>query len=161
MYYILPDENKNLYKYLINKADHFRSVFIASVLSYFFVYGFEITHFTLSIDEEFLNNFTHTVSLGRWGHALLKKYLLPEPYIPFFSITFCLLTLSISATLSTYYLRLNRLLSYVFVIMMAALPQMAYQIEFENQVDTIAISFLLSTLSNIVFEHRSRFRVVL
>lgn len=34
----------------------FRMLFFYSVLAYLVIYGFELTHFTLSIDEEFINN---------------------------------------------------------------------------------------------------------
>ena len=55
----------------IKKIADYKGCFIAALISYCFVYGFELTHFTLSIDEEFRNNFLQTLMLGRWGHAFL------------------------------------------------------------------------------------------
>ncbi|WP_313048568.1 glucosyltransferase domain-containing protein [Atlantibacter subterraneus] len=135
-----------------------RFKFIIALLSYLLVYGFEVTHFTLSIDEEFFDNFRQTVSLGRWGHALLRLYLLPEPYVPFFSAILCLIILSFSAVISSSYLKLSKVASYSFIIMLVALPQLAYQIQFENQVDTIALAILFSSISPHVFSSRLKFK---
>ncbi|MGE1562125.1 glucosyltransferase domain-containing protein [Pantoea septica] len=121
--------------------------FLAAILSYGFVYGFEITHFTLSIDEEPMDNFAQTLSAGRWGHALLRHYILPEPYLPFFTLCLSLIFLSLSAALSSLYLKLDRMQSITFCVMLAALPQLAYQLQFSNQADTVAISMLCSVAS--------------
>ncbi|PYG50411.1 glucosyltransferase GtrII-like protein [Pantoea sp. AG1095] len=122
-------------------------IFIAAFLSYTLIFGFELTHFTLSIDEESFDNFSQTISLGRWGHALLRHYILPEPFVPFFTLSLALIILSISSTLATNYLSLSFEKSVAFVIVLAALPQMAYQFEFSNQADTVALSTLASVLS--------------
>ncbi|MDU5780280.1 MAG: glucosyltransferase domain-containing protein [Pantoea sp.] len=125
----------------------YRYIFIAALVSYILIFGFELTHFTLSIDEELMDNFHQTLSLGRWGHALLRKYILPEPYIPFFTLILSILILSVSSVIASVYLDLSTRQSVIFVIMLAAIPQMAYQLEFSNQADTIAISVLCSVLS--------------
>lgn len=67
-----------------NLSSTFLISFITSLLVLLIVYGFELTHFSLSIDEEFTNNIAHTISMGRWGHALLKLTIFPEPFIPFY-----------------------------------------------------------------------------
>lgn len=121
--------------------------FFAALCSYIFVYGFELTHFTLSIDEEFKDNFLQTLMLGRWGHAFLRMYILPEPYVPFFTTMLTIVFLSLAALLSAIFLKLERTQSVAFVVMLAALPQLAYQMEFSNQSDTVAISLMLSTAS--------------
>ncbi|RYZ11630.1 MAG: hypothetical protein EOO24_05810 [Comamonadaceae bacterium] len=85
--------------------------FLIALASYAFVHGFELTHFTLSIDEEPLDNFGQTLSAGRWGHALLKRHLLPEPYLPFLTMALSLILLSMAAALSAVHLRLDTLRS--------------------------------------------------
>lgn len=147
----------------LKKRDKFTILFfsfISSLISYLFVYGYEVTNFTLSIDEEQLDNFRQTLSLGRWGHALLHHYILPEPYIPFFTMTFAIIILAINASLAALYLDLSKYHSMAFVIMLAALPQLAYQLEFNNQADTIAISLLLSTLSLCILQTKTRLKCV-
>lgn len=135
---------------LIDKNEfesNFILYFSVALLAYLVVYGFEITHFSLSIDEEPRNNFAQTLSAGRWGHALLREYLLPEPYVPFFTTVFSVVTLSISGSLSAIFLRLGRSVSVPYLIMLAALPQLSYQLEFSNQADTVAISMFFSVAS--------------
>lgn len=128
-------------------VEELSSYLIVALISYLFVYGFELTHFTLSIDEESFDNFGQTLSAGRWGHALLRHYLLPEPYVPFYTTAISIVILSASAALSALYLKLDRIHAFAFVIMLAALPQFAYQLQFDNQSDTVAIALLSSVSS--------------
>lgn len=137
---------------IYNKVMEYKSCFIAAFLCYCVVYGFELTHFTLSIDEEFGDNFFQTIMLGRWGHGLLKHYILPEPYVPFFTTIISIAFLSIAAGLSAMYLKLGRTHSLAFVIMLASLPQLAYQLEFANQSDTIGVALIFSAASLIAMD---------
>lgn len=135
------------YGVIHNKITEYKYCFLAALCSYCVVYGFELTHFTLSIDEEFKDNFLQTLMLGRWGHALLREYILPEPYVPFFTTMLSIVFLSLAALFSAIFLKLERMQSIAFVVMLAALPQLAYQMEFSNQSDTVAISLVLSSAS--------------
>lgn len=131
----------------LEKLNNYKNLFLVALFSYVLVYGFELTHFTLSIDEEFPDNFAQTIMLGRWGHALIRHYLLPEPFVPFITTALCLIFLSFAAVLSALYLKLSKYQSAAYIVMLAALPQLAYQIQFSNQSDTVALSILFSTLS--------------
>ncbi len=124
----------------------FIASFIVSLLSSMIVYGFELTHFTLSIDEEFNDNILHTISMGRWGHALLKTLILPEPFVPFFTTLISLIALSLSSAVIVKSLKLDFKTALFFSILYIALPQFAYQLQFTNQSDTLAISILTSSL---------------
>lgn len=130
----------------INTKTFFVS-FISSLLILMIVYGFDLTHFTLSIDEEFSNNIAHTISMGRWGHALLKSTIFPEPFIPFYTEMVSLVILALSCSVISKTLGLNTQQSVFFSILYSALPQFAYQLEFSNQSDTLATAVLLSSLS--------------
>lgn len=121
--------------------------FISSLSVLFIVYFFEITHFTLSIDEEFSNNIAHTISMGRWGHALLKSTIFPEPFIPFYTEMLSLVILALSCSIISKTLDLNTQQAVFFSILYSALPQFAFQLEFSNQSDTLATAVLLSSLS--------------
>lgn len=122
-------------------------IFIAALLSYIALFGFELTHFTLSIDEEARDNFKQALILGRWGHALLRLYILPEPFVPFFTMMLAIIIIAVSSMIACLYLELSLSNSVAFVIMLAAIPQVTYQLEFNNQADTIAISMLCSVSS--------------
>lgn len=126
-------------------------VFISALICSVLVYGFELTHFTLSIDEEFLDNFYQTIALGRWGHSFLRYYILPEPYVPFFTTIVSLFFLSAAAAMAAKISGLDRQYSILFSVLYIAIPQFAYQLEFSNQSDTVAIAIFLATTSVFVF----------
>lgn len=121
--------------------------FLAAFLTYLLVYGFELTHFSLSIDEEFNNNIMHTIDLGRWGHALLKATIYPEPFIPYYTeiLSFILLSASCVVIVRTFALNLNE--SVFFSILYASSVQFAYQLQFLNQSDTVATAILMSSIA--------------
>ncbi|SCB92856.1 MULTISPECIES: hypothetical protein [Snodgrassella] len=55
-------------------------VFLVAFFTYICVYGFELTHFGLSIDEEFNNNISHTIANGisylkpvEWQHLFKQQ----------------------------------------------------------------------------------------
>lgn len=134
----------NEIKYL---KDNYKVIFFIALVSYLFAYGFELTHFTLSIDEEYLDNFAGTVSFGRWGHALLREYILPEPYIPFFTTAISIVSLSLCATLSARLIGLQGVPAICFAMLIVGIPQVAYQMSFSNQSDTVSIAFLFSAIA--------------
>jgi len=138
-----------------SESDRKKSVFLISfitaTLCSLLVYWYELSNFTLSIDEEFPDNFEQTVMMGRWAHALLKLWILPEPYVPFFSLMLGLIFLSLSCSVSVTILELSATEAALFSVLYIALPQFAYQAEFSNQVDTVGISTFLSALSLLAF----------
>ncbi|WIX33799.1 glucosyltransferase domain-containing protein [Salinicola sp. JS01] len=111
------------------------------------VYGYPLTHFSLPIDGEFADNFAQTIAFGRWGHSLLRAWLLPEPFTPFFTLLVALLALSLAATLGARLLRLSGAGALLFTTLLVGFPQLAYQFEFINQADTLAIGYLLGIAS--------------
>ncbi|TCL07361.1 glucosyltransferase domain-containing protein [Sodalis ligni] len=121
--------------------------FVSALLSCLIVYVFELTHFTLSIDEEFQDNFFQTIMLGRWGDALIKANLLSGPYSPGFTALFGLITLSCAFASTASILKLSRFQGVIFSILAVSVPQYAYQLEFMNQADTVGTAFLLSAIT--------------
>lgn len=127
--------------------------FLAAFFAAIVVYGFELTHFTMSIDEEFMDNFYQTVALGRWGHSFLREYILPEPFAPFFTTILSIIFLSLSASLTARISGLDTFWSCIMSALYISLPQFAYQLEFANQSDTVAIGTFISTMSVYAFMH--------
>ncbi len=138
-----------MHKLDTNRNDNYQTltVFVAAFVTYLFVYGFELTHFSLSIDEEFDNNIAHTIAIGRWGHALLKATIYPEPFIPFYTeiLTFILLAVSCVVIVKTFALKFNQAL--FFAVLYASSAQFAYQLQFLNQCDTVATAILISAVA--------------
>ena len=120
--------------------------FLAALSVFITVYAYELSHFTLSIDEEFNDNIIHTISMGRWGHSFLKQFIFPEPFTPFFTELLSFILLSISCTIITITMGLSLKQSVFFALLYASMPQLAYQLQFLNQFDTLATSLLLSSI---------------
>jgi len=137
--YLIYDREKNITPHLV--------AFITTLVSLFIVYGFEITHFTVSIDEDTLDNFNHTLYFGRWGHTFFKNYIFPEPWAPFFSMFFCFLMVSSTSVICCDTLRLSKKDSFIFSVLFCALPQLAYQLQFSNQDETTGLALFFSSLA--------------
>ncbi len=127
------------------------TVFITAVIALVIVYGYELTHFTMSVDEEFYDNYEQTVALGRWGHALIRKFILPEPYAPFFTTLLSIFFLALSVVVASKTLRLQTKESVVLALFFVAMPQFAYQMQFSNQSDTVSLGILCSCLATFFF----------
>ncbi|MHC5606991.1 glucosyltransferase domain-containing protein [Escherichia coli] len=130
----------------MNKYKDSIIIFLSALISSLIVYGYELTNFTMSVDEEFSDNFNNTISLGRWGHAFLKLFILPEPYIPFFTALLSLVALSLSAFLTARLLKLDTFNSSILAVLYISFPQFAYQLEFSNQSDTVSLAIVASIL---------------
>lgn len=122
-------------------------VILCSVISSLAAYGYALFNFTISIDGEYRDNFSVTISLGRWLHSLLKLYILPEPYVPFATVAFGLFIFAFSSFIISITLFKDIFLASICSVLFFSIPQLAYQIQFINQADTVAISFLLGALS--------------
>ncbi|WLI77144.1 glucosyltransferase domain-containing protein [Kosakonia sp. H02] len=131
----------------MNKYKNSIIIYLSALFSSLIVYGYELTNFTMSVDEEFSDNFNNTISLGRWGHAFLKVFILPEPYVPFFTTLLSLAALSLAAFLTARLLKLDTFNASILAVLYISLPQFAYQLEFSNQSDTVSIALVASTLA--------------
>ncbi|MFA6954575.1 MAG: glucosyltransferase domain-containing protein [Thermoanaerobaculia bacterium] len=104
-----------------------RWLWIAAGLISLLCYGYEISSFSLSIDEE-LHSFQQAatwkawLTQGRWGMALIT-YLIPPmgglPFLP--TLLFCV-GLSFSAVLFSASLRTDRRAAFVFVALFVSCP---------------------------------------
>lgn len=132
----------------------FPNIFLFQVLfslfCYVLIYFFELSHFTLSIDEEPLSNYIHTIANGRWGDALLKRFLFPEPYIPYFTQLLAFFIMSISSSFVCSFFKFTIKQSIIFILASCCLPQFAFQLQYTQQVDTYAFGYLMSVLSTIL-----------
>lgn len=140
---------------LCDFAQRNRSLFLLTLAVGFFVYGYEITNFSLSIDEEWalLDGVSaNYLRQGRWGIALLKHTLFPEGLIPFFSAAVSVVFLSCTAVLLQRIFRLKGDSRYVFCLLFIVFPQFAYQMEFLMQADCVAFGMLTSVFSYMLFK---------
>ena len=126
---------------------------LLTIMASLLVYGYPLSHFSLPIDGEFRDNFEQTIAFGRWGHSLLRAWLLPEPFVPFFTLLMALFALSLAAVLAARLLSLSGPVALAFTTLMVGFPQMAYQFEFINQADTVAVGYLLAIATTWLFIH--------
>lgn len=142
-------------KLIHNNKHHIAIItFLVAFFTYLLVYSFELTHFTLSIDEEFSNNIIHTIDLGRWGHALLKSTIYPEPFIPYYTEILSFILLSVSCVVIVKAFSLNLDESVFFAILYASSVQFAYQLQFLNQADTVATAILMASVAVYLIIHK-------
>lgn len=111
------------------------------------VYGFYIFNSTLNIDGEFVDNFHQTIELGRWFHAILRKYILPEPFMVIFTPLIAVFVLTLSSVIICRVFRLKGIDAYIASMLFISFPQFSYQLEFLNQADTFTIAILACSLS--------------
>lgn len=127
------------------------NIFLASVFFCVLAYGFALSNHTISIDVDVMDNFLHTIDLGRWGHAFLKKFVFHEPWVPFFSLAFSLICLSASSVVISKYLQLSQINSLIFSVLFVTFPQIAYQLQFSNQAETVGLALLACCYSVLLY----------
>jgi hypothetical protein len=118
------------------------SVFICVI-----TYGFALNHFALTIDNEqnFLNSGVSS-DLGRWGNNLIRCRIFGA-IIPYYTLLISLLFLSQSAVNMTSLFKIKGMSAFVFCGLFLTFPQMAYQLIFTMQSDSVCIGFWLSTIA--------------
>jgi hypothetical protein len=128
--------------------------FCWTLLAAVVAYGYPLTNFALHIDEEaaaVIGAFGPRIATGRWGVALVRATLLPDPAVPFFLPLLSLACLSAAAMAAACAVRLRSADKYIFCLLFVTLPQFAYQMEFINQADCIAFGILCAALAYLAF----------
>lgn len=137
--------------------------FIVSLLLAILIYGFELTHFTLSVDEAIWpdHNYSMSIAIGRWMYVLLKLYIFPKPYIPFFTTFITLIFLAVAASIIAKSFNFNLSKSLIFSSFFIGLPQFAYQLEYTIQSDTVALGLILTSLGFYYFISRKEYNIII
>jgi hypothetical protein len=128
-------ENKNFYKLFI-------ITFSLSVLAF----GFALTNFTVSIDNEAPIFPDFGLSFGRWGQNLIRFHLF-EGFLQYFTLLFSLFLFSLSAVRLSMLLKFKNYTSYFFCGLFVTFPQLSYQLVFSIMADVAGIGFILSIIS--------------
>lgn len=125
------------------------------------IYGYYILFPTLNIDGEFSNNFMQTISLGRWFHALLKKYFLPEPFLPIFTALVAVFFLCLAGSLLIKIYACGSKEKIIAFLIFISFPQFSYQLEFLNQADTFSIGVFLCVYASALLIRKGLARLLL
>lgn len=133
--------------YMINKIKNKDiNLFIFSLLSAILCYGFTLTNFSLSIDNEQVFHKNHSMEMGRWGTNLIRSRIF-DGIIPYYTLFLSLVFLALTAVLLSRIFNFKNIYSYLFCALFLSFPQMAYQMVFTMQADAVAIGFFSSSVS--------------
>lgn len=126
------------------------NLFVFSLLCVFLCYGFALTNFSLSIDNEQVFPDDHSLGLGRWGTNIVRCKIF-DGITPYYTLLISLFFLALTAVLLSNFFNLKNLYGYLFCILFLTFPQMAYQLIFTMQADAVSIGFFISIISIILF----------
>lgn len=120
----------------------FLFTFLLAIVSY----GFAITNYTLSIDNEIpiLSNFG--MDLGRWGQNLIRYHLF-NGHLQYFSFILSLFLFSLAAIRLANVFKFQNLSAYFFCALFITFPQISYQVVFSMMADIAGFGVLLAILS--------------
>lgn len=131
-------------------SDYFKLLFF-SIFTAFVSYGFTLSNFSLSVDNETPVGSDFSLRLGRWGTNLIRYHIF-EGHLPYFTLLLSLMLLALTAVELSKLLKFEGVSSYVFCTLFLSFPQLAYQLVFTMQADVIALGFLLSVYTIILFQ---------
>lgn len=137
------------YKTIKNNAVFYQLLFFTVFLG-IVTYGFPLTNYTLSIDNEIPIFPDFALNMGRWGQNLIKYHLFGghlQYYTPLLGILF----FSLSAVILTFLFEFNKKSAYVFCALFISFPQLSYQLIFNMMADVAGFGFFLSVLSVFLF----------
>lgn len=150
-----------------------KNVIIILVLYAIITYGYEITNWTLTIDEEILSFKNKSdfakgwIGDGRWGLALLKLLLPSHKVLPYFNGICTVLILIICALAFSYiiYKKIpNTTTVLVTSIMFITMPLHSYYIMFDTFSVEIAVGFFCAIISAYICSEASikkdKFKIV-
>lgn len=121
-----------------------------SILSSVIIYSFTLTNYSLSVDNELPIVPDFSLSLGRWGTNFIRYHIFGG-HFHYFTLLLSLFLLSFTAVELSKLFKLKGILSYVFCVLFLSFPQLSYQLIFTMQADVIALGFLLSVITVVLF----------
>lgn len=116
--------------------------FVIAVLTY----GFALTNYTLTIDNETPIYHNFGLEFGRWGQNLIL-YGLFDGHLQFFTLLLSLFLYSFAGIRLANIFNLESVSAYFFCALFVTFPQISYQIVFAMMSDIAPIGVLLSVFS--------------
>jgi len=117
-----------------------------SICTILVTYGFALTNYSLTVDNEVPAYPDSSLSLGRWGTNLIHYHIF-HGHDPYITLLLSLLILGVAAASISDIFKLRGLPAYIFCGLFLTFPQMAYQMVFIMQSVGIALGFLLSAVA--------------
>jgi len=117
-----------------------------SIFTILVAYGFALTNYSLTVDNEVPAYPDASLNLGRWGTNLIHYHIF-HGHDPYITLLISLLLLGVAATTLSDIFKLKGINGYLFCGLFLTFPQMAYQMVFIMQSVGIALGFLLSAVA--------------
>lgn len=125
-----------------------------SIFTILVCYGFALSNYSLSVDNEYPATPEFSLNMGRWGTNLIRYHIF-NGQLPYFTLLISLIMFAVSAAQLSRIFRFTGVSSYIFCALMVTFPEIAYQFVFIMQSDGIALGFLLSTVAVQLFINSS------
>jgi Glucosyl transferase GtrII len=126
--------------------DNINAKYIFSFALAIITYGFALSNFTLSIDNEIPIFSGFGLDNGRWGQNLIRYHLF-NGHLQYFTLLLSLFVFSISAVRISKIFNFKEFNAFCFIALFVTFPQISYQVVFSMMADVAAIGVLLSILS--------------
>lgn len=114
-------------------------------------YGYNLTNFFVSVDNELPAGKNSSMDLGRWGTNLFLYHFF-NGVIPYYTLLVCLIFMSVAATGMAKLFNLKGYSQYIFSALLLSFPQMAYQYIFGMQSAAIGCGFMCSAFAVMAFK---------
>jgi hypothetical protein len=121
-------------------------LFLFTFLLGILTYGFALTTYTISVDNELPILADFGLDVGRWGQNLILYHLFGG-HLRYFSLILSLFLFSVAAVQISRLLKFNGLVAYCFCGLFINFPQLSYQVIFGMMAVTAALGVLLCVFS--------------
>jgi hypothetical protein len=125
-----------------NNFKMYSYTFLLSIIAY----GFALSNYTLSVDNEIPILSDFGMDLGRWGQNLIVYHLF-KGHLQYFSLLLGLFLFSLAAVRLAKLLRFEGVSAYFFCGLFVTFPQIAYQVIFGMMSIIAGLGILLSVLT--------------
>ncbi len=136
-----------------SQKNHSKSIYKLFIFSFFLAlitYGFSLTNFTVSIDNEMPILPDYGLDLGRWGHNLILYHLFGG-HLQYFTLVLSLFLFSVAAVQISKLFKFSGYAAYWFCGLFVTFPQLSYQLVFGMMSVIAALGVLLSSLAVYLF----------
>ncbi|MFY0483716.1 glucosyltransferase domain-containing protein [Flavobacterium sp. PLA-1-15] len=132
----------------MNNSDHIKNykLLLFSLAVALLTYGFALTNFTLTIDNETPIYSDFGLEFGRWGQNLIL-YELFDGHLQYFTLLISLLLYSFTGVRLAKIFNLESISAYFFCALFVTFPQISYQVVFAMMAYIAPIGILLSVFS--------------
>lgn len=113
-------------------------------------YGFALSNYTLSVDNEIPILSDFALDMGRWGQNLIRYHLF-NGHLQYFTLILGLFFFSVSAVRLSKLFKFKNIYAYFFCGLFITIPQISYQVVFYMMSDIAGLGVLLSVISVEIF----------